>query len=332
MRYFKEPIYKKNYKNEIRHVGFELEFANIELKKILDVLQKEFGFEIKKVNNYFYVLESQYGEFILELDFELLTQQKILKNSKELEKITGISIKKKNIDKLEDFIGKLSQDIVPYEISTPPLPFNNIDLVDKMVSVLSQNNAKGTAFKIHYAFGLHINVEVISLEVESLLSYMRAYVILQDFINKDAKINIARKITPFIDNFKSDYIEHILDANYTPSMNQFIEDYLKFNSTRNRSLDMLPILCFIDERKVRDILPDEKIKPRPAFHYRLSNSNIGEDNWKVSDEWNRWILVENLANDTNSINELSKEYREYLQKMIHLDSWKDKIARWLEKH
>jgi hypothetical protein len=332
MSKFTEPKIKKNYQNEIRSVGFELEFSNIDIEQVLNILEKEFNFEINKVNNYYYELNSEYGKFTLELDFELLTKQKLKKGAKDLSRVTGINIDQKDIESIEKLIAKFSKDIVPYEISTPPLPLTEIDMVENIVQKLSKNNAKGTTYKIYNAFGLHINVEVISLDTDSLLAYLRAYVILQDFINKDAKVNLARKITPFIDNFKSDYIKYILDLDYTPSISEFIKDYIKFNPTRNRSLDMLPILCFIDEQTVRGLLPDEKIKPRPAFHYRLSNSKIGEKNWRVSDEWDRWILVENLANNEEALKQLSKEYIEYLDSFVNLDSWEKKVSRWLKNH
>lgn len=332
MNSFIQPSIINNYKNNIRNVGFELEFANIDLEKVLEILQREFDFEIKKENNYFYKLISKYGDFILELDFELLTKQKLQSSAKELSKLIGIDIDKKDVNLLENFIGKLSKDIVPYELSTPPIPLDEITIIDNIVKKLSENNAKGTKYKIYYAFGLHINIEVISLEVKSLLSYLRAYVILQDFINKDAEVDLARKITPFIDNFKSEYIQYILDKSYNPSEEDFIKDYIKFNPTRNRSLDMLPILGFIDESTVRGLLPDEKIKPRPAFHYRLSNSMIGDSNWEVSSEWNRWILVENLANDKKLLDFLSTEYIKYLDNFINLESWEQKIGKWLKNH
>lgn len=329
---FIEPEIKNNYKDELRKVGFELEFSNIDIKKTLEILEKEFNLEVTKVNNYFYKLKSKYGNFVLELDFELLTKQKLKKGANDLSQKIGIDISQKDIAPIEDLIGELSKDIVPYEISTPPIPLDEIDIVEKIVKKLRENNAKGTEYKIYYAFGLHINTEVVSLEVDSILSYMRAYVVLQDFINKDAKVNLARKITPFIDNFKSEYIKYILDENYHPSIEDFIQDYLRFNPTRNRSLDMLPILAFIDEEAVRKLLPDEKIKPRPAFHYRLSNSMIGNSNWKVSNEWNRWILVENLANDKESLTQLSKEYIEHLDNFINLNSSRYKVEKWLQKH
>ncbi|RXJ89520.1 hypothetical protein CRV01_08575 [Arcobacter sp. CECT 8983] len=329
MNNFLEPKVTKNYKDEIRHIGFELEFANIDIKDVLSILEEKFDFNVKKINNYLYKIISKYGDFTLELDFELLTQQKIKKNAKDLSNKVGINIKEKDIENIEKMIGDLSKDIVPYEISTPPLPLDEVSIIHSIIKELAKNHAKGTKHKIYYAFGLHINVEVISLEVESLLSYTRAYLILQNYINKDAKIDLARKITPFIDNFKNDYIKHVLDKSYNPSIDEFIEDYLKFNPTRNRSLDLLPILAFINEDKVRAKLPKEKIKPRPAFHYRLSNSMIGNEGWEISEEWNRWILVENLANDKESLEFLSKEYLTHLDNIINLTTWHGKVESWL---
>lgn len=332
MNHFKEPSILKNHEGKLRHVGFELEFSNIDIQKTLKVLEDSFAFSIKKVNPYFYKLDSPYGEFILELDFELLTQQKLQTSAKKLSKQYGLKISQKDIEKVEAFIAQLSKDIVPYEISTPPLPFDKIDLVDEMVTQLSQNNAKGTKHKLYYAFGLHINVELISLDIKSILNYLRAYCVLQDFINKDAKIDLARKISPFIDNFKTEYIQFIMADNYEPSVQEFIDDYIQFNPTRNRSLDMLPILAFLDEQQVRKYLPDEKIKARPAFHYRLSNSRIGETHWQVSQEWNRWNLVEELANTPLDLKSLCTSYEEHLNNLINLTTWEEKVRIWLENH
>jgi len=332
MNQFKQPQQRQNYNNEIRKAGFELEFSNIDMQNIVEILTKECFLEPKKINNYLYKFASKYGNYTLELDFELLTQQKFKKNITKLSKSLGVSIEQKELEELESFIGKLSKDIVPYEISTPPIPLDKLDTVEQLIKKLSQNNAKGTTEKLYYAFGLHINLEVISLESSSLLDYLKAYTLLQDFLNKDAKVDLARKITPFIDNFKKEYIQYILNPEYTPSQKEFIQDYLQFNPTRNRSLDMLPILAYIDEDLVRKTLPDEKIKPRPTFHYRLSNSMIGEENWKVADEWNRWLLVEKLANDKKSLEKLSSKYLNHLDNFISITTWETQIEQWIQNH
>ena len=329
---FKKPKLIKSYNGKLRHIGFEIEFSNIDIEKTLHMFKEDFGFKVDKVNNYYYKLDSRYGEFILELDFELLTKQKLKKTAKEFFKTTGIKIDEEGIESLEEMIGDLSKDIVPYEIATPPISLDDVEIVEQIIDKLKQNNAKGTKHKLHYAFGIHLNIEAISLDVDSLLSYMRSYVILQEFINKDAKIDITRKITPFIDNFKDGYIKHILNKNYNPTMDEFISDYIEFNPTRNRSLDMLPILAFIDEKHVRKILGDEKIKPRPTFHYRLSNSMIDQENWSIWDEWDRWLLVEELANDKDSLNKLRDEYYKYLDEFIHLNNWHERISKWVKDH
>ena len=246
---FIKPKIQENYDGDIRKVGFELEFSNIDMSKVLEILSEVEKFEIKKVNNFFYKLESEDGTYILELDFELLTKQKLKEEAKKLFEKTSIRIDDKDVDNIQDFIGDFSKDIVPYEISTPALPLTKIYKVDELVSSLSKNNAYGTKDRIYNAFGLHINMELISLDVKSILDYLRAYVILQDFLNHDAKVDLIRKITPFIDNFKSDYIKYILNQNYNPTQDEFIEDYIRFNPTRNRSLDMLPILAHLDEKK-----------------------------------------------------------------------------------
>lgn len=329
---FELPSIILNYDKQIRKAGFELEFSNINIDTIIHILTDNCAFKMKKLNSYLFKFDSQYGEFTLELDFELLSKQKLKNNIQEFFHSIGITIEQKKIEQVETLIAELSQDIVPYEISTPPIPIENLEIVNNLVDQLSKNNAKGTKEKIYYAFGLHINLEVISLETTILLDYLKAYVILQDFLEKDAKVDVTRKITPFIDKFKKDYILHILQEEYLPSQEEFIKDYINFNPTRNRSLDMLPILTFIDEKLVRSFLPKEKINPRPAFHYRLSNSLIGEDNWKISDEWNRWILVEKLANDPISLKTFSKEYVHYLEKFINFTSWESKITKWIQNH
>lgn len=332
MNNFIMPLKMKNEKNEIRKVGFELEFSNVDIENTLQILQQGFDFEVKKKNKFLYKLNSKYGDFTLELDFELLTKQKLKNSLKDFFEKVSIDIDENSINKVEDLIGSLSQDIVPYEISTPPLPLDDMGIINSIVQKLNQNKAVGTKERFYNAFGLHINIEAVSLEVESLLSYIKAYIILQDYITQDADIDLARKITPYIDNFKTDYIIHTLDETYKPNINELIEDYIQYNPTRNRSLDLLPMFAFIDKKRVREKLPDEKIKPRPAFHYRLSNSMVGDSAWKVSDEWNRWIWVEKLANDKNALKDLSKEYLIYLNNIVNFKNWQNRIEKWIKSH
>jgi hypothetical protein len=56
---------------------------------------------------------------------------------------------------------------------------------------------------------------------------------------------------------------------------------------------------------------------------------IGKEGWEISEEWNRWILVENLANDKESLNFLAKEYLTHLDNIINLSTWEGKVESWL---
>ena len=76
-----------------------------------------------------------------------------------------------------------------------------------------------------------------------------------------------------------------------------MKHYFKHNPTRNRALDMTPIFGTIDKALTRaSIKEPQLLKPRPALHYRLPNCSLGEKEWSVATEWNRFMLVEALAN------------------------------------
>jgi hypothetical protein len=329
MAEFLMPPKMNNYQNKQRKVGFELEFSNIEIVNIIDVIQKSFDVSIHKENNFLYQLNSQYGNFIVELDFELLTKQKLKKELVQFFNDIGFELTPKNLSAVEKIIATLSKEIVPYEISTPPFSLDNISLVDAIVFGLNSHGAEGTKNRFYNAFGLHINPEVTSLEAKSILRYLRAFMILQEYIMQQAQIDLARKITPYIKPFKEEYIKHILNPLYKPSIETLIDDYIYFNPSRNRSLDMLPLFAYIDEERVRNKLPNEKIKPRPTFHYRLSNCLIGEKNWSVSQEWNRWIWVENLADNPTTLNQLCEEYLTHMNRLINFKTWQSKIEQWI---
>jgi len=329
MAEFLMPPQMNNYQNKRRKVGFELEFSNIEIVNIIDVIQKIFDVSIHKENNFLYQLNSQYGNFTVELDFEFLTKQKLKKELVQFFNDIGFELTPKNLSAVEKIIATLSKEIVPYEISTPPFSLDNISLVDTIVFGLNSHGAEGTKNRFYNAFGLHINPEVTSLEAKSILTYLRAFMILQEYIMQQAQIDLTRKITPYINPFKEEYIKHILNPLYKPSIETLIDDYIYFNPSRNRSLDMLPLFAYIDEERVRNKLPNEKIKPRPTFHYRLSNCLIGEKNWSVSQEWNRWIWVENLADNPTTLNYLCEEYLTHMNRLINFKTWQSKIEQWI---
>jgi len=85
----------------------------------------------------------------------------------------------------------------------------------------------------------------------------------------------TRRLLNFAEPFPDEYVRLLAGESYWPDESALIDDYVRLNPTRNRDLDMLPLLAFLDEDRVRSKLPDEKINPRPTFHYRLPDMRSG---------------------------------------------------------
>ncbi|HET6528837.1 MAG TPA: amidoligase family protein, partial [Balneolaceae bacterium] len=114
--------------------------------------------------------------------------------------------------------------------------------------------------------------------------------------------------TPFVFPFAEKYVRKVLERSYQPDEEQFIKDYVAFNPTRNRPLDMMPILGMLNEQLIQPAMKGEKNNMRPAFHYRLPNSKIDDPGWHFEDEWNYWLVVEELATDDEMLEKLCQLY------------------------
>ena len=124
--------------------------------------------------------------------------------------------------------------------------------------------------------------------------------------------------TDFIATTWRDEIDLVLDPQYKPDQDQLIDDYLRENPTRGRALDLLVLFGTLDEERVRRALPDEKIKTRPAYHYRLPNSLVGVPSWSVREELRSWALVEHLASDRALLEEAMDDMRAELAQRFNL--------------
>ncbi len=168
--------------------------------------------------------------------------------------------------------------------------------------------AKGTKASLVYAFSLQINPEVPSLESNTILDYLKAFLLLYNWSFKESKIDLARRMAPFINEFSAAYVNLVLHPDYRPDMPRLIDDYLDENPTRNRPLDMLPLFRHLDDARVASRKVEwGLIKPRPAFHYRLPDCMIDEPNWRVAREWNFWAEIEDLVGDPDKIEPMAAE-------------------------
>jgi hypothetical protein len=329
---FKLPPITHNASGEERRVGYEFEFTGVEMDEASEIIKSLYGGEIHQLSTYeFNVKETDLGSFKLELDAQLLRDKKYEKVLKTL----GIDLTKlKNIDSIEDSLKEMASSIVPFEIITPPIPISKMNELNRLVDELRRHKVKGTGSSFIYAFGLHLNPEIPDSCTESLLNHLRAYVMLDPWIRKDAKINLSRKITPYINEYGEEYILHILNPDYEPSLREFVTDYFKFKNSRNRPLDMLPVFMHLDQELTSSLIKEELTSSRPTYHYRLPNCSLEDETWSLSDEWNRWIMVEKMASDKQVLNQYSRAWlRMKRETLIRFEAkWIKLINRWVHEN
>jgi hypothetical protein len=232
------PQETTNASGEERCVGFEFEFTGVEMEDVASMLSLLYGGKIEQLSTFeFKVTNTRFGNFGLELDAQLIREKKYEKYLKNI----GIDLSEYEGQELvEDSLKDLASSVVPYEIITPPIPLSAMDEFTALVDGLRKLKAKGTGSSFVYAFGLHLNPEIPDESTETLLNYLRAFVLLDPWIRKDIAVNVSRRLTPFINRFEDDYMAYILDPKYRPNQTEFIEDYFKFGNSRNRPLDLQP--------------------------------------------------------------------------------------------
>lgn len=255
------------------------------------------------------IAHPDFGDFTLELDWQFLKQH-ARNDAMEPDLVKTIAA--------------VAGTIVPLELIFPPIDVSRLDETNDIVKALARAGASGTDDSFLFAFGVHINTEIPELSTECIVRYLKAYCILQDYLVEAHRVDTARRISPYVDLYSPAYVATVI-AYEQPEMDTVLADYLSLNATRNRALDMLPMFSEIDEAKVVAHVQDERIKKRPAFHYRLPNCDIGSAGWSLMTEWNRWCLVEVLANDADRLRTLSAEYG----KRLRADRFATD-ARWLD--
>jgi len=300
------PPAPNNDKGDQRQVGLELEFAGVEIEQAAKIIQSLYGGQIEEEHRYHYeILGTELGHFRVELDARILRKMAKQNIFGQL----GIDMDEESIRKsIEDVVDKLAMAVVPLEIVMPPVPISQLHRLEELRAELQKNRAKGTHTSLVHAFGMHLNVESPSLETETLVNYLRAFIVLYPWLLETLDIDISRRISPFVDPFPNDYAQKILPPDYNPDRDQFIRDYLESNPTRNRPVDMMPIFGMLNQELIQPAMEGEKNDPRPTFHYRLPNSRINDPEWRFEDEWNHWLPVEKLVADDEMLDKLSRLY------------------------
>ena len=313
-----------------RRVGVEIEMSAIELTMIVCQCQICFGGQIEEISPYeFKIRDSAIGNLRVELDYEYL------KNVAR-EKFEGPD-DDSQYSSFEHFVSEslatLSRNVVPCEVVGPPIEFSQLERFDELVERLNRHGAQGTRHSTLAAFGVHLNPELPDLETATIVNYLKAFLCLQDWLIEQEKVNITRKITPYIDRFPARYLRKLLDPQYAPDLRQLMDDYFADNPTRNRILDMIPLFAWLDREHVESKTDDNKLNRRPTLHYRLPNSEIDDPEWGLWSCWNRWLVVESLANDSERLADVCEAFQQHDQLSPPeqlITPWKKKVTQWID--
>ena len=303
---FHRPPVVHNARGEVRKAGFELEFSGVSLNVAAMHVRKVFGGEHVVHTTFVHsVRGTPFGEFSVEMDTTVLKD----KTYERPLRAVGYDTRRRDGKWLEAALLGTFSTLVPTEIATPPLPVTELAPLDELRRRLKGSGAKGTRAGFLYAFGLHINPEIASDEPAYLLSVLRAFVLLYPWLKQRTEVDLARRVSPYINPFPASYARLILAPDYPATRDRLIDDYLSHNPTRNRPLDMTPVLAFIEQDRVtRRVQERHLVKPRPAFHYRLPNCMVDEPHWRIAREWNTWVAVERLAHDRRRLAEMARDY------------------------
>lgn len=285
-----------------RTVGFELEYAAVPLPEAAAIVVDLYGGDAHSVSDAeIEVRETEFGTFRLELDAEpvkklaeAVRDEKTLKAVPRLFRQLYISFSS-DLSKTASKMGAL---IAPFEIVTPPIPESRIEALEPLRDRLRAAKVKDTTDALIHAFGMHINPEAPGLEPENILRHIKAFGLLFPYLRQAHDMDITRRLSMYAEPYTDAYLDLVTDDDYAPGLDQLITDYHAHNKSRNRALDMLPLFAHLNEGLVRSLYgKDEKINPRPTYHYRLPNSEVGDASWSFGREWSLWLLVEAAARD-----------------------------------
>ena len=311
---------------EERRVGVEIEFSGIGYEPLVELVVSLLGGKHRRKSRYVDEIETEDGNYSVELDSDpikdLDLQDERLPES--IRELGGHAM---------DVIDAAAEKIVPMEIVCPPLPLSKLEQVEYLCNELAEAGALGSREAIYYAFGLQLNPELPDLKPATLVRYLQAFAVLYEWLKRRHQLDISRKFTTYIEPWSSRYTDRLIEPDYAPDMDALMRDYLLFNPTRNRALDLLPLFAHINPDLLAEYVDDPRIKSRPTLHYRLPDCDIDNRQWHFSTVWNDWVVLEQLANHADDLAELRDRFRDSRRISFHnlTHSWPTTCEDWLRE-
>ncbi|WP_228611928.1 amidoligase family protein [Alkalimonas sp.] len=316
--------FANSHQGNPRRIGVEIELSGLTLTQLAELLASELQLSTEQKGRYDLRLTGDpAGDWVVELDFHLLKE--LGKTERDPGSLSQSA---------EQLLASVASQLVPLELVSPPLPFERLSDIERIISQLQQQGATGSSDEFRNAFGLQLNPEIPSSDPEVLLRFLQAFVCLHDWLLQQEQIDITRRLTSYINPYPKAYQKLILAADYQPDLARLIDDYLSHNPTRNRALDCLPLFMELDDNRVKAEVKDELVKARPTFHYRLPSSEIQQPGWGLHRAWNGWVQIEKLVANPDRLKACAAAYLALLDKPLGklLQDWPTQLEQtWLSQ-
>jgi len=291
----------KTHNGKPRRTGVEIEFTNLTETETAEIVQNLWGGRIDaETAHEVTVHDTELGTVRIELDFALRDR-------------TGSII----ADKLLQW----SRAVVPIEIVTAPLREDELPRVETLIDALVAAGAEGSQDGVLYGFGVHLNTEIAGGTAADILPVVRAYALMEDWLRAIDPVDPSRRLLPFVDPWPRRLIDVLAVDGPSWGLDDLAQFYADLTPTRNRGLDLLPLLDHLRGEIIAETIDKEKLKGgRPTYHYRLPEARLGAADWSLAYEWNRWILLERVAENPSLLNELAEKWVDHRSALTSLRS------------
>lgn len=268
----------------LRRVGVEIEFLGPSARVAAEALARDLGGTCEAEDPHaFRIISSRFGELMIETDLRHVHPDRHPELGLRLDR------------RVAAWLGTAVSSFVPRELITAPLPLARLPEINMVIERLRTAGARGRGAVLWGSLGLHFNIDPPRLDAETVVAFLKAFLLLSDRLRRETTRGSLRRILVAPPDYPQAYKRRVLDPDYWPDLAVLTDDYLAANPTRRRALDLLPLLASFDEERVRSVLPHEKIGSRPVFHYRLPQAHLSDPAWSIMPDWERWLNVERLA-------------------------------------
>ncbi len=297
-------------------VGVEIEFTGLDAATVAETIQHRFGGRIVTYSDHLFdVADTSCGDFAIKLDTVLADK---IADAPEAVKEMGTGLL------------RAAEGLVPLEITAPPVPPDDLAQLDALVVDLGAAGARGTRESAFAAYGVHLNLQVDDHSAEALRRWLLAFGLGFAWLEQAVDANLMRRLLGFAEPYPDEYVHYLCRVDYEGDLVRLIEDYVTANPTRAKALDMLPLFAHLDPERIESALPGAAVSARPALHYRLPDSRVGEAGWSLAAEWRRWLKIAALATDPDRLDALR---RRFLASGLEARSpeWLQESAPWFDR-